>query len=500
MMRMLPLAVLLAAAPVLAQTQLTIYNQNFATVKESRTLTLAGGEAEVRVTDITAHLEPDSVVLRDLKDRDAIRILEQNYESDPLSEGLLLRKSEGKVLDFEVTMPQTGEKRIVKGKVLRSGYVPHTSAFQRYGPQYSTRQMIYSQPQGGGQPIVEVDGKIQFGLPGKPIFDALDPKAFLKPTLLWRLWTEAPGKRDVEFSYLTGGMRWEASYNAVAPEKGDMFDIIGWVTLENMSGKDFESASVKLMAGDVARARPEGEVLDAFAGMERSSQLKPAAVTERAFEEYHLYSLPRPTTVLDREIKQVEFVRASHVPARRIYVYDGFQLDQRYRGWDAHNIRTQPEYGTQSNPKVWVMLEFRNSEKSHLGMPLPKGKVKIYRQDADGRNEFIGEDSIDHTPKDETVRLYTGNAFDLVGERRQTDFRLDTNHHWADESFEIKVRNHKKEEVEFRVVEHMYRWIQWQVKANSVPYKKTDARTIEFRPRVPAGGEAVITYTVHYSW
>ncbi len=496
----LVLAALLAVGPALAQTQLTIYNQNFATVKERRTLELKKGETEVRITDISAHLEPDSVVLRDLKKPDAIRILEQNYESDPLSEGLLLRKSEGKVLDFEVTLPQTGEKKIVKGKILRSGYIPHTSAFQRYGQQYSQRQMIYSQPQSGGQPIVEVDGKVQFGLPGKPIFDALDPKAFLKPTLLWRLWTGAAGKHEVEFSYLTGGMRWEANYNAIAPEKGDKFDIVGWVTLENMSGKDFEEASVKLMAGDVARARPEGAMLARAAVGEAAQPAAPPGVTERAFEEYHLYTLPRPTTVLDREIKQVEFVRAANVPAKRLYVYDGVKLDPQYRGWDAGSIRTRPEYGTQSNPKVWVMLEFENSEKGGLGLPLPRGKVKIYRRDLDGRNEFIGEDRIDHTPKDETVRLYTGNAFDIVGERRQTNFQLDTRGHWADESFEIKVRNHKKEAVEVRVVEHLYRWIQWKITANSLDFAKTDARTIEFRPTVPANGEAVINYTVHYTW
>jgi hypothetical protein len=496
---LLVFALLVAAGPALAQTQLTIYNQNFATVKERRTLELKKGETEVRVSDITAHLEPDSVVLRDLKKADAIRILEQNYESDPLSEGLLLRKSEGKVLDFEITLPQTGEKKIVKGKILRSGYVPHTSAFQRYGQEYTMRQTIYSQPQGGGQPIVEVDGKIQFGLPGKAIFDSLDPKAFLKPTLLWRLWTEAPGKHEVEFSYLTGGMRWEANYNAVAPEKGDKFDIVGWVTLENMSGKDFEEASVKLMAGDVARAKPEGRML-ARTAMAEADRAGVPAVSERAFEEYHLYTLSRPTTVLDREVKQVEFVRAAEVPAKRLYVYDGFKRDQRYRGWDYHSIRTQPEYGTQSNPKVWVMLEFVNSEKSRLGMPLPRGKVKMYRRDVDGRNEFIGEDTIDHTPKDEKVRLYMGNAFDIVGERRQTNFRLDTSKRFAEESFEIKVRNHKKEAVEVRVVEHMYRWIEWKLLANSQDYKKTDARTIEFLPQVPPNGEAVITYTVHYSW
>lgn len=493
-------AALLLAAPVLAQTQLTIYNGGFASVKETRALSLARGEQELRVSDVTAHLEPDSVVLRDLGDPDGIRILEQNYESDPLSEGLLLRRSEGKTLDFEITVPHTGETRIVKGKVLRSGYVPHSAAFQAYGRQYALRQTAYAQPQGGGQPIVEVDGAIRFGLPGKPLFEALDPNAFLKPTLLWRLWTGRAGRRDVEFSYLTGGMRWEASYNAVAPETGDTFDIIGWVTLENMSGKDFEDARVKLMAGDVARVREEGAAFDAYGAVARSAEAAPPAVTERAFEEFRLYTLERPTTVLDREVKQVEFVRASGVPGSRIYVYDGFRMDPGYRGFDDHGIRTRPEYGTQSHPKVWVMLEFRNSDASRLGMPLPGGKVKIYRRDVDGRNEFIGEDAIDHTPKDETVRLYTGSAFDVVGERRQTDFRLDTNNHRAEESFEIRLRNHKEQDIQVRVVEHLYRGLEWEVTKASKEFARTDARTIEFRPRVPADGEAVVTYTVRYSW
>jgi hypothetical protein len=499
-MRFLRPAIFLAAGMACAQTQLTVYNQNFATVKEKRTLNLARGENEIRVSDITAHLEPESVVLRDLRQPDAIRILEQNYESDPLSEGLLLRKSEGKTLAFEIVLPQTGEKRIVKGKVLRSGYVPHTSAFQRYGRQYQQTQLAYSSPAGGGQAIVEVDGKIQFNLPGKPIFDSLDPKAFLKPTLLWRLWSREAGAREVEFSYLTGGMRWEADYNAVAPEKGDRFDIVGWVTLENMSGRDFENASIKLMAGDVARAPSLESDQRVYGALARESANAAAAVTERAFEEYHLYTLERAATVLDREIKQVEFVRAANVPAERIYVYDGFRADPRYRGWDYHNIRERPDYGAVSNPKVWVMLEFQNSKPSGLGMPLPKGRVKVYRRDVDGRNEFIGEDRIDHTASEETVRLYTGNAFDIVGERRQTDFKLDSARHWLDESFEIKVRNHKKEPVTVRVVEHMYRWIQWGIPVNSMPFTKTDARTVEFRPSIPPGGQAVITYTAHYTW
>ena len=499
-MRFLLLVGVFSLSSVLAQTQLTIYNQNFASVKQTRTMKLTKGENEVRITDITAHLEPESVVLRDLRRPDSIRILEQNYESDPLSQSLLLRKSEGQVVDFEITLPQTGEKSIVQGRILRSAYVPHTSAFQTYGRQYAYSQMAYASSQGGGQPIVEVDGKIQFGLPGKPLFTALDPDAFLKPTLLWRLWASQAGQHEVEFSYLTGGMRWEANYNAVAPEKGDSFDIIGWVTLENMSGKDFDKASVKLMAGDVARAQPDTGNLRAYSGMISDESSAGPAVTERAFEEYHLYTLERPTTVLDREIKQVEFLSASNVPAQRIYVYDGFQVDQRYRNWDYNAIRSRPEYGTMSNQKVWVMLEFENSAESHLGMPLPRGKVKICRRDVDERNEFIGEDRIDHTPSDETVRLYTGNAFDVVGERRQTSFKLDERGHWAEETFEIKVRNHKTEPVEVRVVEHMYRWIQWEITQSSIEHAATDARTIEFRPTIASGGEAVINYTVHYSW
>jgi hypothetical protein len=291
-----------------------------------------------------------------------------------------------------------------------------------------------------------------------------------------------------------------ANYNVVAPEKGDTFDIIGWVTLENMSGRDFENANLKLMAGDVARAAPEEENLRAYGAAARDEAGGRPAVTERAFEEYHLYTLERPTTLLDREIKQVEFVRAANVQAGRVYVYDGFKVDPRYRGWDYYSIRSQPEYRTVSNPRVWVMLEFQNTEKSHLGMPLPKGKVKVYRRDMDGRNEFIGEDLIDHTPSNETVRLYTGNAFDLVGERQQTSFKVDTNNHWVDESFEIKLRNHKNDKVEVRVVEHLYRWLQWEITAGSMEHRKVDARTIEFRPTIASGGEVVIRYTVHYSW
>jgi len=219
------------------------------------------------------------------------------------------------------------------------------------------------------------------------------------------------------------------------------------------------------------------------------------AVTEKAFDEYHLYTLERPTTLRDREMKQIEFVHAEGIQSKTIYVYDGAELSSYY----GYNIGT-PEYGTQSNKKVRVIREFTNSESNHLGMPLPKGKLRFYRRDADGQLEFIGEDQIDHTPKDETIRVTTGNAFDLVGERKQTNFRVDNNSRWAEESFEIKLRNHKKEAVSIRVVEHLYRWNNWEITAHTEDFTKTDSHTIEFDVPVNPDQEKTLDYAVHYSW
>jgi len=225
------------------------------------------------------------------------------------------------------------------------------------------------------------------------------------------------------------------------------------------------------------------------------------AVTERTFDEYHLYTLARPTTLHDRETKQVEFIRAANVASKRIYVYDGVKIDSnRYNGWNWESIRNDYSYGTESNPKIWVMREFANSEANHLGMPLPKGRVRFYRHNDDGQIEFTGENVIDHTPRDENVRVYTGNAFDMTGERRRTDYRLEINQHYLDESFEIKVRNHKKESVDVRVVEHLYRWLTWNVTAKSDSYKKLDSQSIEFPVTIAPDGEKTITYTAHYTW
>jgi len=281
-----------------------------------------------------------------------------------------------------------------------------------------------------------------------------------------------------------------------------VLDIVGWITMDNRSGKTFENARLKLIAGDVNKIQ-QGRVpvaARAFA-LAASEAVAIPPVTERAFDEYHLYTLERATTLRDNETKQVEFIHAAGVASKQLYIYDGAKIDiNRYNGWNWENVRNDHSYGTEANPKVWVMREFANSQANRLGMPLPKGRVRFYRRNDDGQVEFTGENMIDHTPKDETVRIYTGNAFDLTGERHRTSYTVDNAKNSATESFEIKVRNHKPEAVEVRVVEHLYRGKNWTISANSDDYQKKDSQTIEFPVTVGPDNEKVVTYTAHYSW
>jgi hypothetical protein len=481
-----------------AQPALTIYNQNFAVVRDTIPLDLKAGVNDIRFTDTTAHLEPDSVILRDPAGKTKLQILEQNYRNDPVSQELLLSMFEGKTVDFETDLGW-GQKKVVQGKIIRSGYVPHSqSAMQRYGGAYYQSQM--SMASSTSQPIIEVEGKLHFSLPGQPVFPPLTGDTILKPMIDWQINADKSGKMDAELAYVTGGMSWEADYNVVAPETSDLLDLIGWVTMDNQSGKTFENARIKLMAGDVSKIqRAEGVAFREELAV--SALAAPAPVKEKAFEDYHLYTLPRPATLHDRETKQVEFIRASGVKSERIYVYDGLKIDwNRWRNYGMENIRNNQELGAEMETKVAIMREFKNSEANHLGMPLPKGRVRFYKQDDDKQLEFTGENVIDHTPRDETIRIYTGNAFDLVGERRRTNFKVDSNNHWLDESVEIKLRNHKKEPVEIRVVEHLFRWYNWDITEKSEPFVKTNAQTMEFRVQLKPDEEKPLHYTVHYSW
>ncbi|HSG70578.1 MAG TPA: hypothetical protein VLA12_09195, partial [Planctomycetaceae bacterium] len=327
---------------------------------------------------------------------------------------MLLSLFEGETIEFEKIVD--GNVQIIEGTIIRSGYEPHVNAYGRYGQAYQARQQVVAHG-GSGQPIVEVDGKLRFGLPGLPIFPSLGDDTILKPTLEWLIASNRKGKVDAEVSYLTGGMSWLADYNLVAPEESDTVELVGWITIDNQTGRAFEEATIKLMAGDVSKVADQQ--VDTFAMRAMESAVFDRAgpqVDEKAFDDFHLYTINRKTTLRDRETKQVEFVRANAVQTKRVYVYDGAFINRnQYRGWNPEAIRQDQSFGTQSNPKVWIIQEIENTEENGLGIPLPKGKTRFYRQDAeDGRLEFTGENLIDHTPKNELLRINTGNAFDIV--------------------------------------------------------------------------------------
>lgn len=473
------------------QPTLTIYDQNFFVARETVPLDLKPGINRVDYIGAAAHIEPDSVILRDPAGR-ALQILEQNYRNDPVSQELLLSYYEGKTIDFLTNLGQGPVT--IKGKIIRSGYVPAYTYTGNYQPPTST------------QPIVEVDGMLRFGLPGEPLFPALSEDSTLKPKLSWLLQTDKPGKSQGELSYVSGGMNWHADYNLVVSDKDsggvNLVDLVGWITMQNQSGKTFENAQIKLMAGDVNKL-VQGGVVGGLAKAAAYAQrvavdAREPVVQEKAFDEFHLYTLQHSTTLHDQETKQVEFARATGVRSQRLYIYDGVKRDNFY--FSPGQVQQDPNYGTQSNPKVWVMQEFKNSEGNHLGIPLPKGRLRFYRRDTDGHLEFVGENQIDHTPKDETLRIYTGNAFDVVGERKRTNFHVESRERWMDESYEIRVRNHKKDAVGVRVVEHLYRCNNWKLIEQSDDSRKMDAQTVEFPVTIKPDGEAVVTYTVHYTW
>ena len=256
--QMLKLAALglIAVAALAADPQLTIYNQNFAVVRELIPLDLKAGRNQIEFAGATAHVEPDSVILRDSAGRVALQVLEQNYRNDPISQELLLSLFEGKTVQFEVREPNGGT-RLVEGKILRSGYAPHYGAFQRYGPLYSNNQMAMAGG-GAGQPLIEIGSQLRFGLPGTPMFPALPTDTILKPTLNWILNAPQPAKVMAELSYVSGGMSWQADYNLVAKEGSERLDLTGWVTMDNQSGKQFDGVKIQLMAGDVQKLQAGG--------------------------------------------------------------------------------------------------------------------------------------------------------------------------------------------------------------------------------------------------
>ena len=447
---------------------LTVYNQGTALVRDRRQFELSQGFNELRFGDVAASIDPTSVLFTSLSDPAGTSVIEQNYEFDLVGTPALLEK----YLDQEINVV-TQDGTLYSGTLL------------------SGRGDVILQDSDGRVTVVRADDIQEFSFPELP--DGL----ITKPTLVWRLLASRDGKQDVEITYLTGGVSWQADYVLKLAADERSLDLDGWVTISNLSGATFKDALLKLVAGDLQRLPEPG-----FAGNEydmlRAAPTEAAAqVQQREFFEYHLYQVPRPVTVRDNETKQIEFVRAPGVGAEKFFVYDGLQCAS-YYWYCAYGgyPQTDPSYGVASNPKVMVMVEFDTDD---VDADLPRGRVRVYQEDVDGAALLIGEDSIDHTPKGETVRLYIGDAFDIVGERIQTDFRRPSEKS-IEETYRIVLRNHKDEAVEVRAVEHLFRWTNWRILRSSHSYDEMDSSTIEFLVRIPPEGETELTYTVRYSW
>ena len=436
-----------------AEISVTIYNQDLGLVKDVRELEFQKGKSIIKFTDVAARIDPTSVHFKPVNPSDRVSILEQNYQYDLVSSSKILQKYLDKEIElFTKSAAPTGKEKSYKGRLLS----------------YSNENVTLQEPQGAIR-IVRLDEVRDLYFPSLP------EGLITKPTLVWLLDSGVSGKRKAEVSYLTGGINWHSEYVAVVDQKDENLELAGWVSIDNRSGATYEDAKVKLIAGEVHRVMEERVVPRMAKGYAPEIAAAGPQFEEKAFFEYHLYTLLRPATIKDNEIKQVSLFPSTSVKTKKLYTYDG----ARYQD------------------KVRVELEFKNSEGAGLGMPLPQGKIRVYKEDVDKALEFVGEDKIDHTPKDEKVRVFLGNAFDIVGERQKTDFKK-IRDDITDESYQIKLRNHKEEAVEVVVVEHLYAYTEWEIRESTHTYEKKDANTIEFKIQLEPDQEVMLNYTVRY--
>jgi hypothetical protein len=448
-------------------------SEGWGVIKTRRPMDLKEGRNVVRFTDVAATIDPTTVRVKSLTDTGGTGVLEQNYEYDLVNPDKLLEK----YIDKQIAVQTEG--RQVEGKLL--AYDQQQLVLQVRGPDMPVRVIAR------GENVKQI------------LFSEIPGGLITQPTLVWHLEARQAGKHLIEVLYHADHISWKADYTAVISGRERKLDLSGWCTINNKSGATYEDAGLKLVAGDVQRVAPQQRVPQAQARQEALGGAAPRPqFEEKGFFEYHLYTLTRPTTLADRSRKQIElFPPASDVPVRKRYVYYGGRGRRNYGG----RPYMDRNYGLKSNNKIDTYLEFHNAEDAGLGLPLPAGRVRVYKTDPDDESlEFIGEDEIDHTPRDEWVRLRMGSAFDIVGERRQTDFAVNRNIHLIRESFEIRIRNHKDEKVTVHVQEDLYRWVNWEITKSSAPFEKLSSERVVFPLEVPANGEAVLTYTVKYTW
>ena len=464
---------------------LTVYNSGQALIREERTLVLTKGANRAQIPDIPATIDATSLHFASLTNPNGVKVLEQNYQYDLVSQAKLLEKYLGTTVDFVRLDPEKKKEFTVQGRILSVGANP-----ERYGV-----------GGGDGNPgmVAEIGGRIELNPAGRMSLPSLPEGLILKPQLEWLLASDKDGEQKTEISYLAGALSWSCDYVALLNQTDDHLDLTGWVTLSNSSGTAFKNAGLKLVAGDINRVQPEMNDGYAVRSMMKAEAAAAPQFQQKELFEYKLYSLQRRTDLGNNETKQIELVTAVNATARKLLIYDG--MDAGWRYWvNNPGYRDQGSFGQQSNAKVGVYMTFRNDEKSGLGMPLPKGKLRVYKKDDDGKEQFVGEDLLDHTPKDEEVRVYLGNTFDVVGQRAQTDFKTLSAGHVVEETIEIKVRNHKKEAVEVMVYEHPWRWNEWTIVKTNNPSEKVDQSTLRFPLKIAPDKEKTLTYTIRYTW
>jgi hypothetical protein len=434
----------------------TVYNGGFGLIRETRTLAVTKGRAEVEFAGVAGTIQPETVQVHAVGTGPGLRVLEQNYQYDLLSPAKLLEKFVGRSV-----------------KVLRWS--------ESKGRDEERDAVVLS---AGDPPILRVGDEITWAFPGRISFPELPKTLIARPTLVWLV--DSPTDRQkVEVSYLANQLNWKADYVLVVDDADTAGDLNGWVTLDNQSGAPFPNAKIQLVAGDVNRIRQE-VYKDRMVMAAQGRATSAPQFTEEGLFEYHLYTLERPTTLLENEQKQIALLEASGIKlAKRLVL----------RGEPSYFRMQTGEIG--ATTKVAVSLEFENRASEKLGMPLPKGIVRVYKKDKSGGRQFLGEDQIDHTPRDERVRVRVGDAFDVIGERKQTDYKVISSCR-SESAWQIDVRNHKDEKIEVDVVEPASG--DWEIISSSLPAAKEDANTFRFRVPVPARGNAKVEYRVRVRW
>lgn len=442
---------------------ITVYNSNIGLVKDTRTLRLPRGASQLRFMDVAQQINPTTVHIKSLTAPDALAVVEQSYEYDLLNPQKLLDKYVGKELTLVLRKLENNTEQLLPTRA--------TLLSNNNGQVWQMGEQIIINPTN----IAEMR------------FDRLPPDLIAKPTLVWMLNNAGAETHTVEASYLTNGIGWRADYVVVVNQDDTKADLNGWVTINNNSGAAYRNAELKLVAGDVSRVQEEREILQREALRLKAAAAPTPQFQEQAFFEYHLYTLQRPTTLKHNETKQINLLSAANFNVKKELVLNGQQYY--FQGYN--------NPGEPIKEKVGVYIEFKNSKENSLGQPLPAGVVRVYKADQSGAQQFIGENRIDHTPKDESVRIKLGDAFDVVAERKQTDYKTIARRIF-EYAYEIRIRNHKEEAVTVIVNEPIGG--DWEIINSTFPAEKTAAFAARFRVPVAKDGEAVLSYRVRVKY